>query len=182
MEYYILDEVAGNPDIPYIGNLPEQLDMVMLVMGKELSFDLPIRLPVTIEDESEVVYPDLMTADVPLFSKKLKDTLDDLGIDTITYFPVELFDENSGEVVAHYYLGIIHEMIKCLKSGVKTNLSGRRIIENPVIDPNLLGEQKLFRLYERPRLIIINTSTKESIEHAELQGVSITKLKDYISL
>lgn len=73
-------------------------------------------------------------------------------------------------------------MIKCLKSGVKTNLSGRRIIENPVIDPNLLGEQKLFRLYERPRLIIINTSTKEIIEHAELQGVSITKLKDYISL
>lgn len=104
MEYYILDEVAGNPDIPYIGNLPEQLDMVMLVMGKELSFDLPIRLPVTIEDESEVVYPDLMTADVPLFSKRLKDTLDDLGIDTITYFPVELFDENSEEVVAYYYL------------------------------------------------------------------------------
>ena len=28
MEYYILDEVAVNPDIPYIGELPEQLDMI----------------------------------------------------------------------------------------------------------------------------------------------------------
>lgn len=182
MEYYILDEVAGNPDIPYIGELPEQLDMIEVVMGKALLLDLPIRLPVIIDDESEVVYPDMMTADVPLFSKKLKKTLDDLGIDTIDYFPVELFDENSGEVVAHYYLGIIRGMIKCLKSGTEANPAGRRIIKNPVIDPALVGGEMLFRLYERPRLIIIDSYTKEGIERAGLQGISITKLRDYISL
>lgn len=97
MEYYILDEIAGNPDIPYIEELPEQLDMIGVVMGNKLSLDLPIRLPVTIQDESEVEYPDMLTADVPLFSKKLKNTLDDLGIDNIDYFPVELYKKNSGE-------------------------------------------------------------------------------------
>lgn len=182
MEYYILDEVAGNPDIPYIGELPEQLDMIEMVMGKTLSFDLPIRLPVTIEDESEVVYPDMMTADVPLFSKRLKNTLDDLGIDTIDYFPVELFNENSGEVVAHYYLGIIHGLIKCLKSGIEASPAGRRMIKNPVIDPALTGGQMLFRLYESPQLIIIDSYTKEGIERAGLQGVSIIRAKDYVSL
>lgn len=182
MEYYILDEIAGNPDIPYIGELPEQLDMIDVVMGKALSFSPPIRLPVTIEDESEVVYPDMMTADVPLFSQKLKNTLDELGIDNINYFPVELFDENSGEVVAHYYLGIILGLIKCLKSGVETSQAGRRMIKNPVIDPSLAGGQTLFRLYESPQLIIIDSDTKKGIERAGLQGVSVKRLQDYISL
>jgi len=178
MEYYILNEVAGNPDIPYIGELPEQLNMIEVVMGKAQSFNLPIRLLVTIQDESEVVYPDMMTADVSLFSKKLKNKRDDLGIDNINYFPVELFDEESGEVVAHYYLSIISGLIKCLKSGVVTNPSGRRMMKNPVIDPALVDGQ-LFRLYESPR---IYTCIKEGIEEAGLQGISITRLKDYIIL
>nr|WP_315239722.1 DUF1629 domain-containing protein [uncultured Flavobacterium sp.] len=182
MEYYIFDERAGNPDIPYIGELPEQIDMIEVVMGKAHSFDLPIRLPVTIEDESEVVYPDMMTADVPLFSKRLKNTLDNLGIDNIDYFPVELFKKDSGEVVAHYYLGIISGLIKCLKSGIVTNPSGRRMIKNPIIDPSLVGGQTLFRLYESPQLIIIDSCIKEGIERAGLLGVSVTKLKDYIGL
>lgn len=182
MEYYILDEMVGNPYIPYIGELPEQLDMIDVVMGKTRSFNLPIRLPVTIEDESEVVYPDILTADVPLFSKKLKNTLDDLRIDNINYFLVELFNENSGEVVAHYYLGIILGLIKCLKSGVETSPAGRCMIRNPVIDPSLAGRQTLFRLYESPQLIIIDSYIKEGIERAGLLGVSVTKLKDYIGL
>lgn len=182
MEYYILDEVAGNPDMPYIGELPEQLDMINIVMGKALSCNFPIRLPVSIQDESEVVYPDMMTADVPLFSNKLKTTLDDLGIDNIDYFPVELLNEDSGEVVAHYHLGIIHGLIKCLKSGVEKSPAGRRIIKNPIIDPALVEGQMLFRLYESPRLIVINSFIKEGIERAGLQGVSITRIKDYVSL
>lgn len=180
MEYYILDEVAGNPDIPYIGELPEELDMISVIMGKEFSCDLPIRLPVTIDDE--VLYPDMLTADVPLFSKKLKKALDGLGIDNITYFPVELFNENSGEVVAHYYLGIVIGLIKCLKSSLEKNPDGRTIIKNPVIDPTLLEGQMLFRLFERPRLIIIDSYVKDGLECVGLDGISITKLKDYISL
>jgi hypothetical protein len=182
MEYYILDEVAGNQDIPYIGELPEELDMINVIMGKPLSLNLPIRLPVKIDDESVVVYPDMMTADIPLFSKKLKNLLDGLGINNINYFPVELFDEASGKVVAHYYLGIINGLIKCLKSGVETSPAGRRIIKNPIIDPTLTDGQMLFRLYERPLLIIINSYVKEGIERAGLQWVSVIKTEDYISL
>jgi hypothetical protein len=182
MEYYILDEVSGNPDIPYIMEVPEQLDIIDTVMGKTISFDLPIRLPVSIVDESEVVYPDMMTADVPLFSKRLKNTLDDLGVDAITYFPVELFNNETDEVVASYYLGIIHGLTKCLRSGIEVNTAGRRILKNPVIDPILTRGQMLFRLYERPRLIIIDSCIKEGIERAGLEGISITRLQDFISI
>lgn len=182
MEYYIFDEVAGNPYIPYIGELPEELDMVEVIMGKSLSLNRPIRLPVKIYDESDVIYPDMMTADVPLFSERLKNTLDDLGVDNINYFPVELFDEVSGVVVAHYYLGIINGLIKCLKSGIETSSAGRLLIKNPVIDPTLTSGQMFFRLYERPSLIIINSYVKEGLERADLEWVSIIRTEDYISL
>jgi hypothetical protein len=56
------------------------------------------------------------------------------------------------------------------------------MIKNPVVDPSLTEGQTLFRLYESPQLIIINSYIKEEIERTELQGVSITRLKDYISL
>lgn len=182
MEYYILDETAGNPDIPYIEELPEQLDMIGVVMGNKLSLDIPIRLPVNIQDESEVGYPDMLTADVPLFSEKLKNALDDLGIDTIDYFPVELYKKKSGETVAQYYLGIIRELKKCLMSGIESSPSGRRILKNPVIDATLTDGKMLFRLYEKPLLIIINSYVKEAIEKIGLQGVSITKTEDYVGL
>ena len=91
MDYYILDEVAGNPDIPYIGKLPVQLDMIDVVMGGKLAIELPIRLPVSIEDESEISLPDMMTADVPLFSEKLRLLLVGMGVDNIDFYPVELF-------------------------------------------------------------------------------------------
>jgi hypothetical protein len=182
MDYYILDEVAGNPDIPYIGELPETLDMIDVVMGKKLAIKLPIRLPVSLEDESEVSFPDMMTADVPLFSEKLKLLLDGLEIDNIDFYPVELFKKNSGEIVARYHMGIILGLIKCLKSGLETSPAGRSMLKNPVIDPVCVCDQKLFRLYESPQLIIINSNIKDILVAAGLQGVSITKLEDYISI
>ncbi len=106
MNYYILDEIPGRWDIPYISELPKELDMVLIAMGRKLSIkNLPIRLPVTFEpdSESEIMYPDIMTADVPLFSEKLKQAIIKIGIDTIDFYPVELFNEESGQTVAHYY-------------------------------------------------------------------------------
>lgn len=84
--------------------------------------------------------------------------------------------------MANYYLGIIHDLKKCLKSGIESSPAGRRMIKNPVIDQALTGGQMLFRLYECPRLIIIDSYTKEVIERAGLQGVSIIRTKDYVSL
>ena len=182
MDYYILDEIAGNPYIPYIGELPQQLDMINVVMGKKLVIELPIRLPVSMEDESEVSFPDIMTADVPLFSKKLKLLLKELGIDNIDFYPVELFNEDSGRTVAQYHMGIIVGLIKCLKSGIEKSPAGRRMLKNPVIDSLRVNDQMLFRLGERPSLIIINSSVKDALSEAGLLGVSITKLEDYISI
>lgn len=182
MDFYILDEVSGNPYIPYINELPEQLDMIDVVMGKKLVLEQPIRVAVSIDDESEVSYPDILTADIPLFSDKLKQLLDRLGIDNIDYYPVELYDKDSGETVAQYYLGIVLGLIKCLKSGMETSPAGRSMIKNAVIDPACTHDQKLFRLYEIPQLIIIDSHVKDALFEGGLESVSLMNLNDYESI
>jgi hypothetical protein len=177
-----MDEVAGNPNIPYIGDLPEELDMIDVVMGKKLNFkELPIVLPVRIRDETDVEYPDLITGNVPLFSEKLKIALDKLNVDNIDYFPVELLNEKSKKTVAKYYLGIVLGCIKCLKSGLTTDSYDCEILKNPIIDSNLVLGQRFFRLAEWPQLIIIDSKIKDILTNSKLHGVSLIKLEDYIS-
>lgn len=67
-------------------------------------------------------------------------------------------------------------------SGIESSPAGRRILKNPVIDPTLTDGKMLFRLYEKPLLIIINSYVKEAIEKIGLQGVSITKTDNYVGL
>ncbi|MDI7187132.1 hypothetical protein QMM42_13070 [Leptospira santarosai] len=183
MNYYILDEDSSCWDCPYIREIPEELDMMNAILGKKIEVEnLPIRIPVTITDESEVVYPDIMTADLPLFSNKLKLVFDNLGINNIAYYPVELIDEQSNNTKAHYFLAIILDLIDCLKSGVERSPAGRLILKNLVIDSTRVKNHRLFRLGEEPNLIIVDSYIKETIIATNLANVSLKKLTDYVSL
>lgn len=83
MNYYILEEVNYHLNIPYIGDLPEELDTIDVMTGRKIEIsNLPIRVPIKIDYESEIVYPDIMTADLPLFSEKIRNSLDQIEIKT----------------------------------------------------------------------------------------------------
>lgn len=183
INYYILDEVSSCWDCPYIREIPEELDMINAMLGKKIEAkNLPIRIPVTITDESEVVYPDIMTADLPLFSNKLKLVFDNLGINNIIYYPVELINEQSGNTKAHYFLAIILDLVDCLESGAGRSPAGRFILKNPIIDSTRVKNHRLFRLGEEPNLIIVDSHIKETIIAANLTNVLLKKLTDYVSL
>ncbi|EMO24875.1 hypothetical protein LEP1GSC170_3249 [Leptospira interrogans serovar Bataviae str. HAI135] len=65
-----MDEVKGQWNIPFIGDIPDGIDMIDVMLGKKIEVkNLPIQLPVTIDEEEETIYPDIMTADLPLFRK-----------------------------------------------------------------------------------------------------------------
>ncbi|EJO68934.1 hypothetical protein LEP1GSC049_1881 [Leptospira kirschneri serovar Cynopteri str. 3522 CT] len=59
MNYYILEEVTYHLNVPYIGDLPEELDRIDVMTGKKIEIlNLPIRVPIRIDYEDEIVYPD----------------------------------------------------------------------------------------------------------------------------
>ncbi|EQA72802.1 imm11 family protein [Leptospira noguchii] len=181
--HFILDEVQGQWNIPFIGDIPDEIDMIDVMLGKKIEVkNLPIQLPVTIDEEEETIYPDIMTADLPLFSKKLKSIFDSLEINNIIYYPVELIEERSGDKTAEYFLAVVTNIISCLKSGIDKSPAGRLILKNPIIDPTLANGHRLFRLGEEPNLMIVDSQLKQKIETANLQNISLLPLEDYVSL
>ncbi|WP_061230517.1 imm11 family protein [Leptospira interrogans] len=182
MNYYILEEVNYHLNIPYIGDLPEELDTIDVMTGRKIEIsNLPIRVPIKIDYESEIVYPDIMTADLPLFSEKIRNSLDQIEIKNIQYYPVELFEDQTGQTKANYYMSILPVSVECLKSGINRSPAGRLILKNPIIDPTKILGLKLFRLGEEPSLIIIDSMVKDTLTNTHLNGVSFIPLEEYTS-
>ncbi|KON76388.1 imm11 family protein [Leptospira kirschneri] len=182
MNYYILEEVTYHLNVPYIGDLPEELDRIDVMTGKKIEIlNLPIRVPIRIDYEDEIVYPDMMTADLPLFSEKMRNSLDRIGVENIQYYPVELFENQTGETKANYYMSILPISVECLKSGINKSPAGRLILKNPIIDSTKILGLRLFRLGEEPSLIIIDSIVKDTLTNAQLNGVSFIPLEEYMS-
>ena len=99
MEYYIFDEVSPNSDAPFL-DLPDEIDLIESIMGKKPKFDeLPIKIEAEIDKDEEVVYTDIINPGVPLFSPKMKEALDELGVSNIDYYPVHIIDYDTREVL-----------------------------------------------------------------------------------
>lgn len=182
MQYYIFNEVSPNLDAPFL-ELPDEIDIIESIMGKKPIFDeLPIEIPATINKDEKIVYTDIINPGVPLFSDKMKSTLDALGIDTIDYYPVQLIDSETKEVIAKYWLAIVVKIIACLdidNSEFKPTASGSLVINKFSIDPTKVGDSKLFRFHNIPGLIIINEGLRDALSKIDFEGVCFQHTKEY---
>jgi len=181
MEYYIFDEVSPNSDAPFL-DLPAEIDLINSIMGKKPDFDeLPIKIPAEINEE-EIVYTDIINPGVPLFSEKMKSSLDQLGVNNIDYYPVLIINEETKEVLADYWLAIVKDIKSCIdldNSQFKQSDAGRTIITQFSIDHSKVEGLNLFRFHNIPGLIIINETLKEQLSKIEFRGVSFKHTKEY---
>ncbi|EJO69347.1 hypothetical protein LEP1GSC049_1880 [Leptospira kirschneri serovar Cynopteri str. 3522 CT] len=116
-----------------------------------------------------------------MFSEKMRNSLDRIGVENIQYYPVELFENQTGETKANYYMSILPISVECLKSGINKSPAGRLILKNPIIDSTKILGLRLFRLGEEPSLIIIDSIVKDTLTNAQLNGVSFIPLEEYMS-
>jgi len=182
MHYYIFDEVSPNRDAPFL-DLPDEIDLIETIMGKRPNFDeLPIKMEAEIDEDEEVVYTDIINPGVPLFSLKMKEALDELGVENIDYYPVQIVDYDTKDVLAEYHLAIVTDIIACIdleKSTFEENKMGKTVITKFAIDDSKTGGLELFRFHNIPGLIIINEALKERLSEMEFQGVSLKHTDEY---
>ena len=182
MEYYIFDEVSPNRDAPFL-DPPDEIDLIETIMGKKPNFDeLPIKIPAEIDEDEKIVYTDIINPGVPLFSEKMKSTLDQIGVTNIDYYPVQIIDSESKEVLAEYWLAIVRSIIACIdleKSKFKQSNAGREVITKFSIDHNKTAGLNLFRFHNIPGLIIIDEALKDALSKVKFKGVSFKHTKDY---
>jgi len=182
MQYYIFDAVSPNDDAPFL-ELPEEIDLIESIMGKKPDFyELPIEIQAEIDEGEEVVYTDIINPGVPLFSEKMKSSLDELGVDNIDYYPVVIVEWETKEVLANYWLAIVKDLIACIdleNSEISKNASGREIITKFAVDHTKTTGSNLFRFHHIPGLVIINDDLKEKLSKIEFTGVRFQHTNEY---
>jgi len=183
MEYYIFDAVSPNDEAPFL-ELPDEIDLIESIMGKKPDFyELPIEIQAEIDEDEDIVYTDIINPGVPLFSEKMKSSLDELGVDNIDYFPVRIIDWETKEELAEYWLAIVTDLVACLdleNSQISKNASGREIITKFSVDHSKAAGSKLFRFHHIPGLVIINEALKDKLSKIEFKGVSFQHTNEYI--
>lgn len=182
MQYYIFDEVFPNPKAPFL-DLPAEIDLIESIMGKKPDFyELPILIEADIDDDEEVVFTDILNPGVPLVSQKMKDTLDACSVENIDYYPVQIINLQTKEVLADYYLAVITKIIACLNienSKFKQTANGQKVITEFEIDEAKTGGLNLFRFHNIPGLVIINEDLKDKLSQVDFDGVSFKPTKEY---
>ncbi|MDF1884153.1 hypothetical protein JHD49_09395 [Sulfurimonas sp. SAG-AH-194-C21] len=180
MAYYIFDEVSPNRYAPFL-ELPDEIDLIESIMGKKPQFDyLPIEMEAEIDED--VVFTDIINPGVPLFSHKMKTALDGLGVTNIDYYPVNIIDEDSKDVLAEYFLAIVTDIIPCLdieKSLFKDSALGQAFISKFVIDERKTKGLNLFRFHNIPGLMIINEELKNKLSQIDFEGISFKHTDEY---
>jgi|GEM_PF-1640419 len=182
MQYYIFDEVSPNRYAPYV-ELPDEIDLIETLKGNKPIFDeLPIKMLCEIEEDEEIIYTDIINPGVPLFSQKMKSALDESGVKNIDYYPVELIDCETKELLSEYWLGIVTDIIPCIdieKSTFEENVFGQTVLTKFCIDESRTKNLNLLRFHNIPGLIIINEELKEKLSKGDFQGVSFKNTDEY---
>jgi len=182
MQYYIFDEISPNKDAPFL-DLPAEIDLIESIMGKKPMYDeLPIEIEADIDEDETIVYTDILNPGVPLFSDKMKSALDECGVTNIDYYPVNIIDLQTKEVLAQYFLGVVQDIIACIdleKSEFKEGAVGRMVITRFCIDESKTKNLNLFRFHNIPGLVIINEDLKDKLSKIDFKGISFKSTEEY---
>lgn len=186
MQYYIFDEISPNRNAPYI-ELPDEIDLIETLKGdkgiKPDFQELPIKIPIEIQEDEVLCYTDIINPGVPFFSHKMKRALDESGVTNIDYYPVVLVDSQTKVSLQEYWLAIVKDVVACIdlqKSLFKENIFEQTVLSRFSIDHSRTNGLSLLRLHNIPGLIIINEELKEKLSKIEFEGVSIKHTDEYL--
>ena len=182
MQYYILDQDPNNPDGAAVGSLPDDIEPLDWIQGKAVTAPTtPLRLPLM--RSSGDFRGDIMGGLITLFSDQLKTALDSFGVDNVDYYQVELENPYTNDTEGGYWIANILGRVECVdvgKSSITPRRSGGRgKLKSFYVDPDAAQDFSLFRLHEKPTLIIVTERLKKHLDSAGLVGVRTRLTQDY---
>ena len=173
--YFLLEHDLRIPETSAIGEIPDHLEPLDWMSGKKQPDPGPLKLSTSAV--SGDFLPDMMGSLVTLFSTNLKNALTEFGVQNIDYFPVELEHVTEKMIVHNYWLANITDRIACIdvQNSVLISRTGglKPRVEKFRVDPVRAGDRKIFRLDEKPTLIVINQPLREYLQAQEIYGVRL---------
>lgn len=167
-------EISGGDAREYItlSLYNEELeDLQRYTMRKELQYLDKTPIEINISDGG-TEFPDILCQPLPLFSDKLKNLLDRVGVDNVFYKPVYLIDELLEEKYL-YWLGVV-DIIECFQSDDDESDEERYVLEN-------IGRYMIFRDKIQSKLSLYITEELKNIledEKNEIEGIRFFEIEN----
>jgi len=127
---------------------------------------------------------ELLLDSIPIFSKKLIESLGKSGVDNLQTFPINI-TARDGEVINEEYLAVnILGCIQCadMELSEYTDRAGEGLLavnfRKLVIDDKKARGQLMFRLAESASSIIIHESIKQALEESGYQYIQFRSLSN----
>ncbi len=119
-----------------------------------------------------------------VFSSRLRELLDSLGIKNIEYYNLEIVNPRNGKKFSDYKIANVVGLADCVdeeKSDLEYFQDGDiKFVNRMVFDESKIpGELRIFRLAKMTVLPVIHQSVKDAIENARLTGCLFYHPEDY---
>lgn len=181
--YHLFNDMLEDPDAGFfqsqIWKLP-RFGVSWISGGRHVK---PIATPIEVQLNPEfgTELLDAYHESIPVWSDRLIEGLREAGVDNFDTYDALIRDPRSNGVAHDYKAVNVLGSVDC----VDMNLSqfdprserGAREFSKLVIDPRKARGMKMFRLSERPTLLIVDESVKTALELRKLRGVRVDPLE-----
>jgi hypothetical protein len=190
--YWMLEVRApGDEGIALIGqqptlNVPGTTESLDWMLGKRFSGPLPEPLEFVVGPYGGDYIPDYFQPSIPLMHDRLLAVLREAGVDNIDSYSAILSSKDDSERFSSFKAVNIIGAIQCadLEASVceveEPDVPGGVSFDSLVIDEDRAKGAIFFRLYERPRGLVVIDSVKRVVEAAEFRGIVFIKPADWV--
>jgi hypothetical protein len=180
--HFLLEQDKRIPGIAGIGEGPPGLDPTEWLAGHALSMPAGT-VELTLQGASGTEMTDIIGGLFTVVSDALRSTLEQAGISNIGYAPARLRHPVTDESTEGYWLINIIGRIACVDLARSTIVprpgGGKGILESFEIDTARTQGARLFRLHEKPTLIVIDGALRQQLLEAPLDGVRLRATSAY---
>jgi len=128
-----------------------------------------------------------LDSNVPLMSKRLKETIEAAGVDNVKFHPITLRNTKTGETYDYFAFNLIGlvDAVDFKKSTLTSHdgdFIGDSAIHDLVVDEKAGRGLLMFRLKEKFSVILVHKKIKEAVERSGITSVKFIDPKDFMAL
>jgi hypothetical protein len=175
--YYIFNDMLADVDLGFPQSQIWKLPLMRVSWISGARHTKPIATPIEAELNPEfgTELLDSYHEAIPVWSDRLIAVLRKSGVDNLDLYDAIIRDPRTGLETSDYkavnVIGRIDSTDMQRSEYDPRSEMGAREFTKLVIDPKKALALKMFRLHERPTVVIIDEDVKEGIEAAQLRGI-----------
>ena len=176
--FFIFNDMLEDSDAGFrqsqIWKLP-RIPRTSWITGSPHRNPIPTPIEVELNPEFGTELLDSYHEFIPIWSDRLIEILRGRGVDTFDTYNAIIRDPRTGLVASNYKAVNVLGSVNCVDMARSTfdpgSEMGAREFSKLVIDPSKAHDLKMFRLSERPTVLIIDDDVRRAVEAANLRGI-----------